>query len=184
MICLSFGFDDQVPTIYDAIKECTNRGITVFAAAPNDPANSARRYPASYHNVLAIYSGAASGEWVSVPTAKDANFVVVGQNLRSSWLSTAEDRRRKEYRSGTSFATPVAVSIAALMIFYIETYVPPPAGAWPPHAKPRSVEGMERIFKLMAGGGPGPWFRISPQWYFDNVKDYKIWADIQNSLSA
>ena len=72
--------------------------------------------------------------------------MVVGDSLQSCWPSKVEANAMR-YMSGTSFATPVAVSIAAFMIGFVQKGMPQ-CSEWT--HPPQSYEGMKRIFDLLS----------------------------------
>ncbi|KAM4059852.1 subtilase family protein [Hirsutella rhossiliensis] len=124
MMSLSFGFEKPVERIKVELDKCICDSIIIFAAASNDCANSPATYPAAHGQILSIHSASAGKRHNCVRSAKDVEFVTVGECLESSWPS--RDGQVKKYMSGTSFATPVAVSIAAFMLGYIDRNVPKP----------------------------------------------------------
>jgi hypothetical protein len=84
-----------------------------------------------------------------------------------------------KYKSSMSFATPVAVSVAAFMIAYTE-------GKWPDRQwiiKPRNPEGITRILKFISvDTDVYDW--VSPTWYLARVSEDKIMGDIKQSLGC
>lgn len=148
MISLSFGMDKSVQSVRDEITKCIKNDIVVFAAASNDGANSPRTYPATHPGVLCINSATGEGNKSSFnpnPTEGEDNFSVVGDCVKSSWPVSKANKSGKKYMSGTSFATPVAVAIAASMIGYIKKEIG--ASAW--GLEPTSPDGVRKLFRLM-----------------------------------
>ena len=192
IISLSLGFEDYVPAIHKQIDLCTNRAgtdaaprmVAVFAAASNDAANAPRMYPAWYDRpVLGINAATAYGNpWFKNPNASRRrgadNFMCTGELVRS-----AQPGGGHVYMTGTSVATPVAVSVAALMLGYIDKYVPTPQRGWA--IEPRSPEGVRRIFNLMAEPR-GDYELVNPLLFFRTFKNQpnKITEDIINVLQG
>ncbi|CZR58257.1 uncharacterized protein PAC_08148 [Phialocephala subalpina] len=183
MISLSFGFDSvHYPDNMGAeIHKCLNDGIIVFASASNDgAAEGARTYPAKYQRVICVYSASWLGKVPdkSPGTEGHENFCTVGEDVRPKWPSKdPEDAAGLQYKSGSSYATPVALSIAAFMIGYIRK-------RWPDHpwvAEPCSPEGIATIFELMSKKIDGyDW--ISPTRYLKYNKAMKVQGDIMQKF--
>ncbi|KAJ5387336.1 hypothetical protein N7509_009877 [Penicillium cosmopolitanum] len=185
MISLSFGFNktgtrDEVK---EEVEECLNNNIVVFASASNDGGNRPRTYPGKYNRVLCIHSASGVGDksWFSPtpeePDTKQDNFSAVGDCVSSYWPLNDPNVANvgSKYMSGTSFATPVAVSIAAFMLGYIQRKIP--HYDW--NIKPRSPEGIQKIFRMMSKGNKRDGYDwISPQWFFGNYLPEKIKSDL------
>ena len=170
MISLSFGFEESIKSIEDEINECISSGIAVFAAASNDGADGDRTYPAKYEGVLCIHAATGEGSKTTFnpsPLKDEDNFMVVGDYIRSSWPGRNSDGTgANKYQSGTSFATPVAVCIAALMISYIQENMPNHTH-W--RIRPKSRGGVRSIFRLMAKENDGYGW-VSPVGYFKKLQ--------------
>jgi subtilisin family serine protease len=182
MISLSFGFDSvRYPDrMGDEIRQCLNEGIMVFASASNDGGEGSRTYPAKYPRVVCVHSATWQGkvsDFNPGPEGHD-NFTVVGEKVRPTWRSkpTTEPGITR-YKSGTSYATPVAVAVAAFMIGYIRKQWPD----YPWVTKPWSPEGITRIFQLMSKRIDGhDW--ISPTRYIKHTRLEKIEGDLKQYL--
>lgn len=89
--------------------------------------------PADYSDVFCIHSTDGSGNGSSFnPTPRDStiNFATIGEAVESSWPKDlcipTEDpsvRTFTKIKFGTSFATPIAVGIAALVLRYTSFYI-------------------------------------------------------------
>ncbi|KAF4976943.1 hypothetical protein FDECE_18415 [Fusarium decemcellulare] len=189
MISLSFGFSkvSAPDLIQNEIEECLNNKIVVFAAASNDGGQRPRTYPGRYDRVLCIHSADGHGNGSSFSptpenTSKGDNFSTVGECVQSYWPvgdSQAADKYR--YMSGTSFATPVAVSIAALMMGYIQRKMT--AYHW--RTQPLSPGGIQRIFRMMARGNERNGYDwICPEWFFARYNEDKIQQDLIDELGG
>ncbi|RTE69939.1 hypothetical protein BHE90_015668 [Fusarium euwallaceae] len=177
MISLSFGFEESIKSIEDEINQCIFSGIAVFAAASNDGVDGDRTYPAKYEGVLCIHAATGEGNKATFnpnPLGKEDNFMVVGDCIESSWPGRDSNGTwAKKRQSGTSFATPVAVCTAAIMIDYIRKNMPDHT-AW--RISPKSRQGVRAVFRLMAKSSDGyDW--VSPRGYFK-----KLPATIQGEI--
>ncbi|KAH6869556.1 peptidase S8/S53 domain-containing protein, partial [Thelonectria olida] len=187
MISLSFGFSKVGPNdpIQKEIEKCLNDNIVVFASASNDGGNRPRTYPGNYHRVLCIHSATGVGDGSSFsPTpetdARDHNFSAVGECVKSCWpVKEPLTADKYKHMSGTSFATPVAVSIAAFMVGYIQRKMP--NYDW--NVEPLSPEGIQIIFRMMSRGNKRDGYDwISPQWFFTKNIEGKIQQDLIQEL--
>jgi hypothetical protein len=167
MISISFGFSDPKDTgpylrkggIRDEVNDCVNnkdRGILVFASASNDTNEGWRTVPASEDGVICAYSAKYSGckSELNVPAlTKGPNFSFFGDQIRPTWgRSDLQDPNKStcsqmKYKSGASYATPVALAMAALIIGFIEI------NEWSEEGfeySPRGHQGMVYLLKLMS----------------------------------
>lgn len=191
MISLSFAIeavdDNQaIQPIVDEINSCLHSGIPVFAAASNDGGSSKRAFPAEQKDVLCIHAG--SHDKISDPmnpvdeVGKD-NFLFLGCDVLSSWSGCNADgsvrKRGKAYRTGTSYAVPVAVSIAAFMVAYIHCKAPDSVN-W--NIKPQSPQGLREIFEaLVVRGKYQKYDWVSP---YERLRDNRdILSEIKKRLS-
>jgi hypothetical protein len=185
MISLSFGFDESDTDENREIQNCIKEEIIIFSSASNDGGEGSRTYPAAYDRVICIHSATPRGiVAASNPSAISwgNNFSTVGEMVRSYWhLPKIEEEGRDKgraydfrYQSGTSMATPVAVSIAAFMIGYLRKYAE--GHNW--GIDPWTPLGMQVIFQKMKEDRDGyEW--ISLQRYFRKKKTV---GDVLRSL--
>ncbi|CAI6331913.1 unnamed protein product [Periconia digitata] len=189
MISLSFGFRicDNPDLVQQEIEACLKGGIVVFASASNDAGNKPRTYPGDYDGVLCIHSATGEGNKSSFnpsPVHRRDNFSFVGDCMKSFWPNHRldyDDNQGQKYLSGTSIATPVAVSVAVFMINYIRKEFP--QHCW--NINPLSPEGTRKIFALMAHEREGyDW--VSPDWFFtgDQNCEEEIKARLKRLLKA
>lgn len=182
IISLSFGFDSvqSSDSMGDEIRQCLHDGIMVFASASNDGGEGSRTYPAKYPEVICAHTATWRGNKSELNPGReeDRNFSFVGEHVRPIWPAKApKDETKIDYKSGTSYATPVAVSVAAFMIGYIRKKMPD--FAWV--IKPWSPRGMLAIFRMMAVNIDGyDW--VSPTRYLKYTKEAKIIGDLQQHL--
>jgi len=182
MISLSFGLKKSIPKIYDEIEEASKANILIFAAANNDGGHAGRTYPANHGpGVFCIHSATCEGNKASynpTPVPREDNFSVVGDCISSCWPSPNESNRKK-YMSGSSFATPVAVAVAAFMIAFIRKNMPQHV-EW--SLRPQTFKGMRKLFRMMAPESRDNYDWVSLLGYFDAHKESKIMQDIEDIL--
>ena len=161
---MSFGFPRILKDIHQEIRSALHRGKIVFAAASNDGANSARAFLASQDGVICIHSTDGYGNKSRFnPTAETSpteNFSVVGEAIEAAWpgLGTHDSSGTRRL-SGTSFAVPVAVAIAAFMISLVEQRKPEHE-QWA--TAPGSPAGVRAIFSRMSEKRDFPYDYVNP----------------------
>lgn len=135
IISMSFGYPTKQLEGYDqlraAIRNANKNQVLVFAAASNDGANADRAYPARDQNVICIHSTDAQGNRSRFsPTAltNTNNIATIGEAVESAWPRHLCDETTNpqliEYKSGTSYSTPIGVGIATFLIQYVRLYLP------------------------------------------------------------
>jgi subtilisin family serine protease len=113
IINLSFGFSNRNNEIETAIRKADK---IVFAAAANDGGNTKRAFPARYEPVICIHSTDGLGNPSNFnPTrlTRGDNFSILGEAIESAWPGYPCVRK-----FGTSFATPIAASVGALILHF------------------------------------------------------------------
>lgn len=147
---MSFGIRKHGPVrveIEHALKKAAEQDIIMFAAASNNGANDGRAFPASDDRVICVHStdGKGTPSGFSPRAKKDCpNFAVPGECIKSSWPRHSGVPDGTAIKSGTSFATPVAVSVAANVLRYGREHLGREL-----YAKLRSLRGIKAIFNLM-----------------------------------
>lgn len=132
IISMSFGFPSRDVEGYDelesAIHNAYSAHVLLFAAASNSGANLDRAYPARDENVICIHSTDANGNRSPFsPTALSnaLNLATVGEAVESAWpVHLCETHLAVKRKSGTSYATPIAVAIAVFLLQYVRLYLP------------------------------------------------------------
>lgn len=116
IINMSFGFKKASLNLEKALERARSGRVLVFAAMANEGMYEGAAWPAREStDAIGIHSckedGKTSSEFTPMPVADNKNFMVVGEGI------AAHRTMRKGggfcYARGTSFATPVAVSMAA-----------------------------------------------------------------------
>jgi hypothetical protein len=113
-----------------AIVDAYSKHVLLFAAASNSGANLDRAYPARDQNVICIHSTDANGNRSRFsPTAisDDINLATIGEAVESAWPVHLCDETTNpacvKYKSGTSYATPIAAGIAAFLLQYARLHL-------------------------------------------------------------
>ncbi|KAI0438322.1 peptidase S8/S53 domain-containing protein [Xylaria telfairii] len=122
IINLSFGYQKFHQEIEDALKEATEHSILIFAATSNDGNHESRvAYPGRSEYTIGIYScndeGTRTSPAAQQPMVLEGNFATVGEGVLSLWPVALGGGYQAG--SGTSFAVPVAVSMAALILAFV-----------------------------------------------------------------
>lgn len=183
MMCLSFGFQHRPPDdMVFEINECIRRGIIIVASASNDGGDGMCTYPANLHNVLCAYAADGMGNKYprNPPPAKEHNFSFVGMLLRPTWDPSAPKNAkgsRLDYKSGTSYAAPIACATAVLMIGYIRRRYP--TTKW--QISPQSPDGIHKIFKVMKISQDSYDF-VSAIGFFGKFEEVTIYGDLVREL--
>ncbi|KAL1857089.1 hypothetical protein Daus18300_010432 [Diaporthe australafricana] len=128
IISMSFGFTTRQTQGYDliekALEHANSKNILLFAAASNSGANQRRTFPARHDYVICVHSTAADGmpSRFNAPCEVGDNFATIGETVESSWPTRLCNKEANEafiaWKSGTSFATPIAVGIATFFLQY------------------------------------------------------------------
>ncbi|KAJ4328353.1 hypothetical protein N0V84_001224 [Fusarium piperis] len=110
IISMSFGFGHHNKAIDDAIERAFKADKLMLAAASNEGGNKGRARPGRNPRVICIHAcdgNGNKGDMSPSPMRNKNNFTTLGVAVQSRW------RKQIVYKSGTSFATPVAAAIAA-----------------------------------------------------------------------
>ncbi|PGG96608.1 hypothetical protein AJ80_09809 [Polytolypa hystricis UAMH7299] len=127
IISMSFGWPTQDVPGYETLKASIRDAYSktlLFAAASNEGANRRRAFPARQREVICIHATDANGQPSRFNPSNlqdDNNFATMGEAIESAWpklLCLESNDAYIAYRTGTSFATPIAAGIAAFLIQY------------------------------------------------------------------
>ncbi|KAK4445204.1 hypothetical protein QBC34DRAFT_487409 [Podospora aff. communis PSN243] len=121
-VSLSFGFSRHVPAIHEAITHAISHkkgAITFFAAANNDGSNSGEMFPANLSDhVIPVRAtnieGGLKARYNPPLSSDGVVFGTLGVDVVSDWPGMDVGKQM----SGCSVATPVAVTIAAVLLEY------------------------------------------------------------------
>ncbi|KAI1460750.1 ankyrin [Annulohypoxylon moriforme] len=122
IINMSFGYEYSPSIVREALKRAQKKKIVVFAAMSNGGSYQKSTWPAREEIcAIGIHScdenGTKSG-FTPLPHPHTDNFMVVGDNVLTHWPMAKGTPFRLD--SGTSFATPVAAAMAALILAFVE----------------------------------------------------------------
>ena len=139
MISMSFGFSTSYMLEYDeleaALKEAAHYDVLLFAAASNSGGREGRAFLACEESVICVYCTDTYGnpsDFSSTAVTNGYNLATVGEGVASAWPATLCDGEEVTevdgYTSvtklGTSFATPIMVGIAAMLVAYVRLHLP------------------------------------------------------------
>jgi subtilisin family serine protease len=194
MLSLSFGFASREHRDYDlferALEHAHSRGKLVFAAASNSGANHRRAYPARHAHVICVHATGGNVQPAAFNPPPDSdddgggggdNFATVGQAVECAWPRALCNRAVNPcclaWKSGTSFATPIAAGIAAFLLQYAaETLEEIDVRLL------RKLQGMRAVFKKISRRLHGFDYiapRVHPDHLFGKTKPY-----VANRLSV
>ncbi|CAF3523454.1 unnamed protein product [Fusarium graminearum] len=150
IISMSFGFDVEDDDIETAIDKALEKGKLIIASASNEGGRTGRARPARRDGVMCIHATDGKGNKGKMnpsPLANKSNFATLGVSIPLRWKGA------DVCKSGTSFAVPIAVGIAAGVLELAQHK----CTKLSPH-KLRALyqkRGMEEIFRAMATSRDG-----------------------------
>jgi hypothetical protein len=193
-------FQALVDDIQDAIRNASIKAPRVmFAAASNSGKNEKRAFPARYDPwVICVHASDGNGNdgGINPPPQSGINFMTLGiglELLERHWVAAGKTRRaayKRAYKSGTSFATPIAAGIAATVldlaarVSFVNDRV---------KKKLRRCEEMRKVLELMSTpaqnfGGQysflAPWNHWERHWQANEVKRRAVWDAINLLFDA
>ncbi|KAL7951536.1 pfs domain-containing protein [Trichoderma barbatum] len=160
IISMSFGFPtrdiDDYRELESALRNAHANRVLLFAAASNSGGKLGHAYPARDENVIAIHATDTNGNRSGFnPTTRvhEINLATVGEDVESAWPVHLSDESMApnflKCKSGTSFATPIAVGIAAFLLLYANIHLPDIADALKSRQRMQFL--LERVAKKEAG---------------------------------
>lgn len=130
IINMSFGFtnyrENQVSGLKSALNDANSSRIIVFAATCNDGTHEQVAWPANDSNyAIGVHScidtGVRKSDFTADASVNGVNFLALGEGIISQRLTSLGGGFT--LCTGSSFATPVAVAIAALVLSFSEQTV-------------------------------------------------------------
>jgi Subtilase family len=120
---MSLGFEDKNTEVQEALELANEKNILVFAAMSNEGMHKPAAWPAKDLKLcVGIHSctvgGNSHSDFTARPVDQNPNFMVVGEKIPIHRLTSKGGGFCMG--NGTSFATPVAVSMGALILTFVE----------------------------------------------------------------
>lgn len=172
----------------DAIRGARDKGVLVFAATGNSGLNAKIRWPASStgSGVISIGATDSYGRVARFNSGSAQHLHTFGVGV----ASCAQDAQHNTiYRSGTSFATPIAVATAAIVFDFVECWVASlgseedalPDDFTDVRKRLHTAAGMEAILRKMCVSHDSSLAYIAP-WFFCREKQWLRIHTIVNCL--
>lgn len=117
IISMSCGFELENPSVIESLNAARLKGCVMFASSVSDSATGTLQFPTSRYGVIKVHSADGYGQSSAFnppPSRHDNNFTFLGEGLPLELKNG-----NAAYSSGTSFATPVAAAIAALLLTFV-----------------------------------------------------------------
>ncbi|EXU96516.1 peptidase S8 family protein [Metarhizium robertsii] len=187
IISMSFGMNPSlVPeaslfNVQNAIHRAATARKIMFAAASNCGGNGPRAYPASDPSVICTHAADGNGYdgGINPPKGDHADyFSTLGMAIGCIW------DERCVYKSGTSFATPVAAAIAANVLDYAAYSVAAGKLTDQRYRELRQSQGMKKAFTKFLSVQMQHYRYVAP-WHFwkTGVTDDYIWQRLKVDLT-
>jgi len=148
----------------DITREIENsKNKILFAAAANAGNNTGRAFPARCEEVICVHASNGKGKDGGIsPSAKESedNFMTLGMAVECDNLDNPKCPK-KEYKSGTSYATPIAAAIAAQVLYVTECLMDVRE---PSLECLRTRKGMRKMFELMCEPKDSSGYRFLAPW--------------------
>jgi hypothetical protein len=164
---MSFGFNERNPVVKAALRKARDTSI-VFAAMSNEGGFKRAAWPARDEDLaIGIHSSNEEGTEGSrfTPRAVDGcrNFMVVGEEIFTHWPSAKGGGFRG--CSGTSFATPVAVAMAALILAFVHQRRPKEERDEYSRISEelREISGMKKVLRRISNQSKDGYLWINPE---------------------
>jgi subtilisin family serine protease len=184
IINLSLGFRRcdyaDLKDLRDALKEAQGHKIVVFAATSNEGIHDQVAWPAKDPEyAIGIHSsidfGVRKSDFTANPFQPGANFMAVGENILSQWPNAKGAGFR--LCTGSSFATPVATAIGALVLAFIWQTICRVERAKVADIVPlddiRTNHGMTKLLRAISTPQDGGYLAIHPKLFWNNYHDVK-----------
>ncbi|PHH61270.1 hypothetical protein CDD81_648 [Ophiocordyceps australis] len=144
IISISFGFEEKNDLIDEALDKAIKGGKIIMAAASNNGGLSGRTKPACQGGVICVHATDGNGNKGAMnpsPLPDTDNFATLGVAVPSRWGG------KDVWKSGTSFAVPIAVGFAAniLELARVKCSVSAQKKLGIPHR-----QGMQAVFRKMS----------------------------------
>lgn len=161
IISISWGFEDEIPALAQAIEAAYERGIIVVASPSNDGRNKdIVDFPARMDKVFCI--GAADGKGntsiFNPPTEGVEKYSTLGEQVLGAVKGASEEiHNTMARRDGASTATAIAAGLIALFLEYIRQFSDRIKG-------PDNFNQMRKILLAMSSRSAGEPYRYLNPW--------------------
>lgn len=185
---MSFGLTDASTTaesfgrIDEAIRAADLSRRLLFAAASNVGGNGPRTYPASSSRVICVHAvdgrGNDTGGMNPPVDGWPDRFATLGLGIQCSW------NKKVVYKSGTSFAAPVAAGIAANVLDYAAYSVEQGKLSLQKAKNLREGDGMKKLFtQLLSIKRQG--YRYVAPWHLwkNELDDEYVWGRLRRDFN-
>ncbi|KPM36021.1 hypothetical protein AK830_g10541 [Neonectria ditissima] len=192
IINLSFGFPlyhETLRPILLALRKARDNGVLLFAAAGNEGGNYDVSWPAKLPDVICVNAADSYGNMADFAQtdAPRRRIYTLGEGVPSCELDAkGEDAI---HRSGTSFATPIAVGIAAIVLGFTDNTedldVPADFESLKPRLRTRS--GMESVLCkvcVLQGTEKRAGSAYIAPWFFLKIEELSRVGIIMNELRS
>ncbi|KAF4633983.1 hypothetical protein G7Y89_g4133 [Cudoniella acicularis] len=189
IINLSFGFPQfhqRLRPILLALLEARAKNVLVFAAAGNEGGNQGVFWPAKLPEVIRINAADSYGNAAGFSPTDGAGrrICTLGEAVPSCKLDV---KNEAVHRSGTSFATPIAVAIAAIVLGFMDGAGDMGAPEDFEQLKPllRTRSGMESVLCktcVLQGENKRAGFSYITPWFFLQIEESSRVGIITNEL--
>lgn len=180
---MSFGFDDDKDwneEMQEAIDNACSAKKVLFAAASNYGANRRRTYPAKANSVFCIHATDGNGnpsDQDPTPLENEDNFSTLGVSVPCGF-----DGDKEIFKTGSSYATPIAAGIAASMMDLGDWLYSRGKLSMGQRKKLRAYEGMRQVFRKMAKSHRDYDYVAPWNLWDENIEDETVWGIIRANL--
>ncbi|PKK40870.1 hypothetical protein CI102_14889, partial [Trichoderma harzianum] len=168
-----YDINEEITEALSPSSQDANRKL-VFAAAGNWGVYKRRAFPARKEGVIAVHASDGSGEGAKFnpnPESK-LNLSTLGENIKIRWPDPDNYGDMKDrYISGSSFATPIAVGIAANVLEFARHRLK--LNGWKKDVI-YSHPGMTKILKAMSCRR-GEYDFVHPLSFWEEALEGSIW---------
>jgi len=181
---MSFGFPEWAKGVQDiktAIKAASGADILIFCAASNGGVSGDIAFPANQNEVICVNSANGQGtpSGFNPGEAKEGqNLCALGEDVKSSW--PRHFNLGNQRKSGTSFATPIAAALAAVLLDYARDKMPDLDKFQ--IDKLKTKKGILKVFERLMSARTKDYIVLKPGDLFKEAKAAYIYGNIYSVL--